>query len=363
MVKDPKAKDKADSIMADDSMIQRTKADFDVELLATSGNSALFGTLRKGGTLRIPTPHGPWKSHVMGVWHFMAVTAASDAPHRKFQTRQWHIPRFQMADALRQQDHFYKSDEYKYPSWLTWMPIPTQLHGRHQLSFVIEGCGDFRLPESFVKEMKEDLPLLETAKGRVRERAGAFYLPRAKTAAGHPVEAASEKLLEAIAFEKLTFARMSAGNFGIYSAYCTSSDFDTSVKMPASGIRELLEVQFKYDAEAIDDNIHDLFMSVQKRLLSKPLWGRGVDITIDQAAPILAAGMAKLSQPQRVQFILMNGMHSAGLFMPLATLLGLCDYEYYAYRMCQGFQPDSPEEQDCRKETAYIRFFGELSRD
>lgn len=361
MVKDPEAKDKADSKLADDFMIQRTKADFDVELLATSGDSAFFGTLRKGGTLRIPTPHGPWKSQVMGVWHFVAVTAASDAPHRKFQTRQWHIPRFQMADALSIQDHFYKSDEYKYPSWLTWMPIPTQLHGRHQLSFVIEGCGDFRLPESFVKEMKEDLPLLETAKGRVRERAGAFYLPRAKTAAGHPVEAASKKLLEAIAFEKLTFARMSAGNFGIYSAYCTCSDYDTSVKMPASGIRELLEVQFKYDAEAVDDNLHDLFMSVQKQLLSTPVWGRKIDITIDQAAPILADGMAKLPRSQRGQFILMNGMHCAGLFLPLAMILGFCTDDQYAEYMCQGLAPDSPEEQERRIEIAYIGLYRRLA--
>ena len=360
MVKDPRAKDKADSIMADDFMIQMTKADFDVELLATSGNSALFGALRKGGTRRIPTPHGPWNSHVMGVWHFVVVTS-SDGPIRRFQTQQWHIPRFQMADALRQQDHFYKSDEYKTPIWLTWMPIPTQVHGRHKLSFVIEGCGDFHLPESFVKILKEDLHILETAKGRVRERDGTFYLPRAKTATGHPVEAASEKLLEAIAFEKLTFPRMSAGNFGIYSAYCTCSDFDTSVKMPASSIRELLEVQFKYDADAIDDNIHDLFMSVQKRLLSKPLWGRGVDITIDQAAPILAAGMAKLTRPQRVQFILMNGMHSVGLFLPLAMILGFCTSDQYAEYMCQGFAPDSPEEQERRIQIAYIRLYGELA--
>jgi hypothetical protein len=344
-----------------DFMIQMTRADFDVELLATSGNSALFGALRKGGTQRIPSPHGPWNSHVMGVWHFVAVTAASDAPLRKFQTRQWHIPRFQMADALRQQDHFYKSDEYKTPIWLTWLPIPTQVHGRHQLSFVIEGCGDFRLPESFVKTMKEELHILETAKGRVRERDGAFYLPRAKTAAGNPVEAATEKLLEAIAFEKLTVPRMTAGNFGIYSAYCTFRDFDTSVKMPALLLHELLEAQFEYDAEAIEDNLHDLFMSVQKRLLSTPLWGRGVDITIDQAALILADGMAKLTRPQRVQFILMNGMHGAGLFLPLAEILGFCTEDQYAEYMCQGFAPDSPEEQDRSKEIAYISLYGKLA--
>jgi hypothetical protein len=73
--------------------------------------------------------------------------------------------------------------------------------------------------------------------------------------------------------------------------------------------------------------------------------------------------MASLTRTQRVQFILMNGMHSAGLFLPLATLLGLCDFDEYAHRMCQAWQPDSPEEQDRRKETAYIRLYGELAVD
>ena len=57
----------------------------------------------------------------------------------------------------------------------------------------------------------------------------------------------------------------------------------------------------------------------------------------------------------------MNGMHAAGLFLPLATILGLCDFDEYAYRACHHFQPDSPEEQDRRKETAFIRLYGELA--
>jgi len=49
--------------------------------------------------------------------------------------------------------------------------------------------------------------------------------------------------------------------------------------------------------------------------------------------------------------------------MPLAMILGFCTDDQYAEYMCQGLAPDSPEEQERRIEIAYIRFFGELSRD
>ncbi len=70
--------------------------------------------------------------------------------------------------------------------------------------------------------------------------------------------------------------------------------------------------------------------------------------------------MSRLTRSQRVQFVLMNGMHGAGLFLSLATLLGLCDFEGYASQVCRQWQPDSPEEQERRMETAYIRLYGEL---
>ena len=344
---------------ADDFMIQMTKADFDVKLLATSGESALFGALRKGGNRRISTPNGPWLSHVMGAWHFVAV-GPMVGEARIFQTRQWHIPRFRMAWALRQQDHYFTSDEYEQPTWATWMPIPTKIRGRHKLSIVLDELGEFQLPESFVQEMKKDLLILEAAKDRVRERDGEFYLPRMKTAAGHPVESASEELLEAIAFEKLTVPRMTAGNFGIYSAYCTYRDFDDSVQMPEDLIRALLESQRAHDPENVSDDLCDMSDEVQMQLLTQPVWGEGVQMTLDQAVPMLAAGIAKLTRTQRTQFILMNGMHGAVLFLALAAIIGICSFEQYADYMCQGMAPDSPEEQDRRIEAAYIRLFGDL---
>ena len=343
----------------DDFMISMTKIDFDVDLISTCRESALFAALRKGGTERVSTANGPWQTHVMGVWHFVAVTGKDNL----FQTRQWHIPRYEMAREMAQRKKVFDQfgDRSSSPIAGEIAGLHTRMANQENLTFHLPDGEVFEIDPAFTRKLQADIPLLEKAREKIRERDGGFYIPRLKTAAGHPVESASEALLEAIAFEKLTRPRMTAGNFGIYSAYCTYRDFETSIQMPDSLIRELLAGQFEYNPEEIPADIHELFLSTQHRLFSQPVWGLGIDMSIDQAAPILAEGMASLTRTQRVQFILMNGMHSAGLFLPLATLLGLCDFDEYAHYMCHGFQPDSPEEQDRRKETAYISFYGKLA--
>lgn len=339
-------------------MISITKADFDVELVSTSAQSALFAALRRGGTECITTSRGDWETHVMGVWHFVVLTGQGNM----FQTTQWHIPRYELAAALRVQDQFNKSESYPHPSYASYMPLPTRIHGRNKLEFLL--CDEdegFHLKETFVLELKKDLPILEKAIDRVRERGGGHYIPRLKSHAGHPVQSSSENLMRAIAFEKSTYPRMIAENFGIYSAYCTCEDFGMSIRMDDGLIRDLLAGQFEYDPEVVPSEMHELFLGTQNRLLSKPVWGRGIDMDIDEAVPILGEGMARLTRTQRVQFILMNGMHNAGLFLPLSVVLGACDFETYADHICGGFQPDSPQEQVRRKEIAYIRLYGELA--
>ena len=66
---------------------------------------------------------------------------------------------------------------------------------------------------------------------------------------------------------------------------------------------------------------------------------------------------------RRVQFILANGWHGSQLLLALATVLGVGSYEYYAEQACLGFQPDSPEEQERRTQVAYIRLYGDVTRD
>jgi hypothetical protein len=57
----------------------------------------------------------------------------------------------------------------------------------------------------------------------------------------------------------------------------------------------------------------------------------------------------------------MNGMHGAGLFLALAAATNIIDFERYAELQCRHHQPDSPQEQDLRMETAFIKLYGELS--
>lgn len=338
-----------------------TKVEFDVDVIAASGESALFAALRKGGTERISTHNGPWQTHVMGVWHFVAVTGQGNI----FQTRQWHIPRFVMAREMAQRKKIFVQfgDRTSSPIAGDIAGLHTRMANPESLSVHLPSGEVFAIDPAFTQKLQSDIPLLEKAREKVRERDGEFFIPQLKTAAGHPVQSSSRELLEAIAFEKLTRPRMTAGNFGIYSAFCTYRDFDDSIQMPDSLIRDLLGGQFQYDPDEISDDIHELYLNTQQRLLSKPIWGRGIDMKVAVAAPILAAGMASLTRTQRVQFILMNGMHSAGLFLPLATILGLCDFGQYAAYQCQAWAPDSPEEQDRRKEIAYIKLFGELAGD
>ena len=345
----------------DDFMISMTKIDFDVDLISTCGESALFAAFRKGGAERVSSANGPWKTHVMGVWHFVAVTGQGS---NLFQTRQWHIPRYVMAREMAQRKKVFEQfgDRSGSPIIGEIGGLPTRMSNPEKLEVHLGDGLIFLIDPEFTRKLQADIPLLEKASGKVRERAGEFFIPRLKTAAGHPVQSSSRELLEAIAFEKLTRPRMSAGNFGIYSAFCTYRDFDMSIQAPDSMIRGSLEGQFEYNPEEIPAEIHELFLSSQHRLLAQPIWGRGIDMQIDDAVPILAEGMAKLTRAQRVQFILMNGMHSAGLFLPLATLLGLCDFDEYAHSMCKAWQPDSPEEQERRKETAYIKLFGDILR-
>ena len=81
---------------------------------------------------------------------------------------------------------------------------------------------------------------------------------------------------------------------------------------------------------------------------------------IEEAIPIVSEGMKKLSRTKRVQFILMNGMHGAGLFLPLAVLADVIRFQSYGFFLCQSYQPDSEEEQILRKQSAYIKLYGEL---
>ena len=281
------------AMLSNESMIACTKMDFDVDLIATSGKSALFGELRKGGTELISTDNGPFQSHVMGVWHFLAATCKENL----IETRQWHIPRYVMAREMASWGSAFE----EFAATLRVRPlagniwgIPTHMGSPDKLTIDLPGDLSFEVAKEFTQRLRADIPLLEKAQAKIRERDGLFYIPRMMTAAGNPVESTSHELLVAIAFEKACRPRMDAGNFGIYSAYCTERDFETSIQLPDLIIHEMIEDQFARDPAEIPDDIHNLFLNTQLQLLSKPIWGPGIKVPVAVAAKIHCSKKPKL---------------------------------------------------------------------
>lgn len=342
-------------------MIEATARDFDVELIAEDGTFYLYGALRPGGRQRAATSQGPWISHVCGVWHFVLLEIQDKNITR---VEQLHIPRYQMAEML---SNLLRAGG-QHP---TNRPIQNEslvLLKGDKIGFI--GFGnwvpgkDLPLSTEFTEKLRSELPLLDKAQALIEERDGIYSLTGATTPAWHPVEYPSYKLIQAIAFEQLILGELDAGKFGTYSAYCTYRDFETSVSMPDELISELVFGQFKRSPEDVTEEVLEIFMKVQKKALSQPIWGPGVLMMSGMdsyAEKILSKCMASLTRTQRVQFILMEGMHAAGLFLPLAAVTGVITFEQYAWYMCQGFQPDSPEEQERRSEIAYIQLYGELA--
>jgi hypothetical protein len=348
----------------DDMMLQVIPNDFTVELIWNEGPDALFGALRKGGREVIAATEGSWETHTCGVWHFVAPASAAEAgPIQRCGIRQWHVPRYTMAEALDEVrlDCGEKATGGRYrlvgPEFaigvnsagtVYWIPGP--LGGRA-----------IAVPPAMLKLLEADISRLQSARSLIAETNGGYSYDGIRTAAGHQIRHESRRLVEAIAFEKKTLPRLQAGNFGIYSAFCTFRDFDVAREMPDDLMQMLVLGQWNYDVSDVSSDVMEMFVEVQRRLLSQPIWGPGLGVSESEAARILGKGMRTLRMEKRVQFVLMNGMHGAGLFLPLAVLTDCIDFEQYAQYVTQGFAQDSGEEQDRRKHVAYIALYGELA--
>ena len=202
---------------------------------------------------------------------------------------------------------------------------------------------------------------LHAARSRVAAKDGLFSFGGIRTNAGHKIRHKSRQLVEAIAFETETLPSLKAGNFGIYSAFCTYRDFRLSKDMPDDLMEMLVIGQLSYDLSDVSDEVMEMFLETQRRLLPQPIWGTGIDVSKSDATRILGEGMRKLPREKRVQFVLMNGMHNSGLFLPLAAITGCIDFEQYVQYMNQGSPPDSGEEQDRRKQVAFIALYGAIA--
>lgn len=301
----------------------------------------------------------------MGVWHFVLKQTSPQDGFATNNLSQWHIPRYAMARNVERLLH--ASDES--PNGLSPLMAPLDeglalaYIERNQLSFAVgREAADRGLNKTFQNKLKKEAGLLEIAREKLHEEDGLFFISDARTPAGNPVKSPCRALIEAIAFERVALGGLDAGNFGIFSAYCTQVDFEPPREMPADLIRSLV-ASLNENGDCLWDRAGrtEAFFQVQDLLFSKPIWGPQAKVTAAEAEQILAEGMARLSVSQRVQFVLMEGMHGTGLLLPLCVVSGLTSFQEYASITCRSFQPDAPEEQDRRRETAFIKLFGELS--
>jgi hypothetical protein len=328
-----------------DTMIAEIPDDFGVELIGRDSTTALFGALRT-------------KHCQLDVWHFVSITVSG----REIWDRQWHVPRFQMASEMKQM-----SEVLAQSGGGMARPIHAETAGLHllmadsrTLSVRIPKHGDVAIDPAFTARMMADVPLLGKAAGKVRMVDGRCIIPGLMTPACYEVESSAQPIIEAIAFEKTVRRRMTAANFGIYSAFSTYRDFSSATHRPDEDVRGLLNYQLTRDPSDAPEELLELLAEFQKQFFPRPIWGPGISVSADEAAAVLSQVNSRLTPAQWTQLTLMIGMHESELFLTLATILGTCSFSTYAWHACREFAAHSPDEQDRRTETAYIRLFGEL---
>jgi hypothetical protein len=283
---------------------------------------------------------------------------------------QTHIPRYSMAVAVKQlrdfnnlaRDGFSPEDRV-----VTTDSDKVGIYSRGPNSYdvkLLETSSGW--PAEFVSQVEEDVRILEECQSQIESEDDVFYLSNLKTPAGFSVASESKSFIEAIAFENSILGKLDATQVGAFGAYCVWRDLITEKGLPRNYFEQLVENQFEYDAEDFKESpFLDLAMDVQEALLDRPIWGvvdeEVIQIEAAEAVEVLLDGMGKLNGYQLTQFYLMDQLHQAGLFLPIAQVIGMIPWEQYVSWKTQGYQPDSYEEQSLREETAFIKMIGDLA--
>jgi len=337
-------------------MWQMIPNDFDVRLISEDGERRLFAERREK------------------VWHFVkSVPGASSDPENgwfNWDIGQSHIPRYFMAVAIKQ------LREFNNLSRDSFSPEDRVVsHGSNKVAIYSRGPHSYDIklletasgwPSGFVEEIEEDVQVLEDCQSKIETTDGLFYLRDTKTPAGFPVASDCKSFIEAIAFENAILGELDAQQVGAFGAYCVWRDLITENDLPRNYFEQLVENQFDYAAEGFKESpFLELAMKTQAALLSRSIWGvvddEVIEMDVDDATEILVDGMNKLSGYQLTQFYLMDQLHQAGLFLPLAQVIGMIPWEQYVVWKTQGYQPDSSEEQSLREEAAFIKMIGDLA--
>jgi hypothetical protein len=204
--------------------------------------------------------------------------------------------------------------------------------------------------------------ILNRSRKRVVREDGLYVVADAKTQGGNPVASKSRLLMDGIAFERSLLRRLSAKQFGLYSAFCTHRDFPCAVDKK-SCLKEMLEAHFEfYETHPPSEDFLEVVLTVQDSFVGCRIWEPGAHMPIEQAIGVLAAALSKLDAVQRTQMVLLNGMHGGSVFLQLAVLAGMVTCEDYTQFRTASYQPNSEDEQWIRNTASYIQLFGDLGR-
>jgi hypothetical protein len=305
--------------------------DFDVVRIGSCETLTLFGAERKS------------------LFHFVRYEAGSGVS-------QYHVPHYPVAYAISRNE---QAHLYKLPNGFELMT-----RGNGQLAVVI--CGACWLLDGSVGSMADRMfraaEILNTSRKRVVSESGLYTVAGAKTQGGNPVSSKSRLLTEGIAFERSLLHRLSAKEFGLYSAFCTHRDFPCALDKK-SCLKEMLENDFEfYEANPPSGDVLRVVMTVQDSFVGCRIWEPGAHMPIKQAVEALAGALSKLHPVQRTQMVLLNGMHGGNALLHLALLTGMVAFDSYTQFRTAEYQPDSEDEQWIRSTASYIQLFGDLGR-
>ena len=322
---------------AEDLLLTMIPTDFDVVRIGSYETVTLFGAERKD------------------LFHFVCYEAGSGL-------RQYHIPHFRIAYAISAAGG--RTEEtLQYPladglSLLTQKSGPLGLL-TGEVCFLLNGSAGSSIGDRMIRAAE----ILNTARKRVVCENGHYVVAGAQTQGGKPVSSKSSRLMDGIAFERSLLRRLSAKQFGLYSAFCTHRDFPCALDKK-SCLKEMVEAHFEqFYAGAHSEDFLQMIMAVQEALFPYRIWGKDEKVPVDSAIEALAVVVSKLGRVQRTQWVLLNGMHGGSLFLQLAVISDVIAWEDYRRFQTQNYQPDSPEEQSIRSSASYIELFGKLGRD
>ena len=312
-------------------ILEMIPTDFDVVQIDSDEDTALFGAERKS------------------LFHFVRYEAGSGVS-------QYHVPHYLIAHAIsrNEQEHLYT------------LPNGFGLMTRGNGQFAVVICGECWLLDGSAGSMADRMfraaEILNTSGKRVVSENGVYTVAGAKTQGGNPVSSKSRLLMEGIAFERSLLRRLSAKQFGLYSAFCTHRDFPCALDKK-SCLKGMLENDFEfYEANPLSEDFVRVAMAVQDSLMGCRVWEPGAHMPIKQAVGALAAALSKLDPVQRTQMILLNGMHGGNVLLHLSVLTGMVTFGHYTQFRTAEYQPDSEDEQWIRSTASYIQLFGDLDR-